>query len=425
MNDHLRILVVLPMYGGSLPVGRCAARGLSELGHIVETLDAPAFHPAFTALKSLRVSTERLDQLENSFLGLVSQAVLAKVEQFRPDLVLALAQAPLSRQALKRLRQDGVPTVMWFVEDHRLFTYWQTFAPWYDFFFVIQKSSFLEKLASLGVTNAFYLPLAAQPDIHRPLDLGPVERRRFGSDLSFMGAGYPNRRLAFRDLAGMKFRIWGTEWEGDPVLEPLVQNAGARVGTEDAVRIFNATHINLNLHSSINAKQAVVPGDFINPRTFEIASCGAFQLVDRRSLLPELFESDEMITFASMKELRDLVDHYLPREEERQSVAARARKRVLAEHTYAHRMATLLETVARHRPDWPRPQKADPVRNLGIDPELGREVEALVAELGLPEDVSFPDLAWAVRQRSGRLSPLETSILFLDEWKKLYAPKSG
>ena len=70
---------------------------------------------------------DHLDHLENSFLQVVSQAVLAKVEAFSPDMVLALAQAPLSRQALKRLRRDGVPTAMWFVEDHELFTYWKAF----------------------------------------------------------------------------------------------------------------------------------------------------------------------------------------------------------------------------------------------------------------------------------------------------------
>ncbi len=279
----LRVLVVLPLYGGSLPVARYCARALTSLGHTVECFEAPDFHPSFTALKRLRVSTERLDYLENSFLQLLGQAVLAKVESFAPDLVLALAQAPLSRQTLKRLRKDGVPTAMWFVEDYRLFTYWRAFAPWYDFFAVIQKNPFLDELAAHGVDNALYLPMAADPEVHRPLELTPIERRKYGSGLSFVGAGYANRRLAFRQLLHLDLKIWGSDWDGDSVLARYLQLDGARVSTEDAVKVFNASAINLNLHSSVSADELVPAGDFVNPRTFELAACGAFQLVDRRS----------------------------------------------------------------------------------------------------------------------------------------------
>ena len=87
-----RVLVVLPMYGGSLPIGRYCGSALRALGHVVEYFEAPAFHGTFEALKTLRVGTDRLDYLENSFLQVVSQAVLAKVEAFAPDLVLAMAR---------------------------------------------------------------------------------------------------------------------------------------------------------------------------------------------------------------------------------------------------------------------------------------------------------------------------------------------
>jgi spore maturation protein CgeB len=173
----LRVLVVLPFEGGSLPVGRFCVEALREVGCLVEVFDAPAFYPTGWAITRLRISPERLDGLRNSFLQLVSQCVLAKVESFAPDLVLCLAQAPMSRRALQRLRKDGVATAMWFVEDFRLFTYWRACAPYYDIFAVIQKEPFDQELAKLGVNNVLYLPLAAQPTVHRPLDLSAKEKR--------------------------------------------------------------------------------------------------------------------------------------------------------------------------------------------------------------------------------------------------------
>jgi Uncharacterized protein conserved in bacteria len=412
------------MYGGSLPIGRYCAAALTSLGHLVEVFEAPEFHASYTALKNLKVTTDRLQYLENSYLQVVSQAVVAKVETFEPDLVLALAQAPLSIPSLKRLRRDGVATAMWFVEDFRLFTYWQAYAPYYDFFAVIQKEEIFEALQGIGVENALYLPLAAQPDVHQQLELLPAEQRKFGSDVSFMGAGYPNRRMAFRDLVRFGFKLWGTEWEGDAILAPYVQLAGARVSTEDCVRIFNATKVNINLHSSIQARELVTGGDFVNPRTFEVAACGAFQLVDRRSLMAGLFAEGELAVFDRMEELAPLVEHYLAHPEEREAIAKRGQARVLAEHTYAARMRTLLEFIAARRPGWPKAKTGGPAIE-GMPPELAGDIAALLERLGLPGDARFEDLVWALRRQQGTLDGLDAAVLFLDEWRKLYARSGG
>jgi spore maturation protein CgeB len=418
-HPSMRILIILPLYGGSLPVGRYCGMALSGMGHTVELFEAPQYNGAFNALKGLRVGPDRLEHLENGFLQLLSQAILAKVEQFEPDLVLAMAQAPLTRHALRRLGKDKVVTAMWFVEDFRLFTYWRAFAPYYDVFAVIQKEPFLEELGRIGQSNPLYLPLAAHPDVHRPLELTPTELRTYGSELSFLGAGYPNRRTAFQRYLGHDFKIWGSDWEGDVLLEPLVQRNGARIEPEEAVKIFNAGKINLNLHSSIRSEGEIVEGDFVNPRTFEIACCGGFQLVDRRSLMPELFAEDELALFSSLKTMQEKVDHYLAHPEERARYARKGRERVLREHSYADRMTTLIDHVAKSVPGWPRPRQAVPAGS-DLPPELSREIETLMEKLKLPRSTSFPDLVWAVRQLQNELTPLETAILFLDEWKKQY-----
>lgn len=424
MNEHIRVLVVLPMYGGSLPVGRYCAQALQELGHCVDIFEAPEFYSAFSAFKGLKVTTDRLAYLENSFLQVVSQAILAKVETFEPDLVLCLAQAPMSQNVLKRLSRDGVVTAMWFVEDWQVFTYWRAFAPLYDFFAVIQKEPFSLELERIGVRDFLYLPMAAHPTLHRPLVLTPVENRQYRADVSFMGAGYPNRRLAFRRFSGFEFKIWGTEWDGDAALAPFVQQNGARMSPEECVRIYNATKVNLNLHSSIHSKQLVSKGDFVNPRTFEIAACGGFQLVDRRSLMPELFKIDcpdaELVVFDSMEECTDVIHEWLGNESGRLHIAERARQRVLSEHTYAHRMETLITHIRQKRNGWPA-KSTSHILSAALPPEMERELAELIQQLGLPQDTAFEDLVAALRSRQGRLTALETGILFLDEWRKQYA----
>lgn len=418
----LRVLVVLPMYGGSLPVGQYCARALADLGHTAELFDAPAFHSAFSAVRGLRITGGRLEQVEDAFLQAISQAVRAKAEQFAPDLVLALAQAPLTRNTLKHFQRQGITTAMWFVEDHKLFTYWRAFAPCYDFFAVIQKEPLLAELAAAGHAGALYLPLAALPDFHAPQQLDPAAQRAYGADLSFLGAGYPNRRAAFRQLRHFDFKIWGSDWEGDETLAPHVQRQGARISPEEAVRIYNASRINLNLHSSIRAEKSVVEGDFVNPRTFELAACGAFQLVDRRGLMPDLFAEDELATFTDMADLAGKIEYFLKHPEERAAFAERARRRVLRDHTYHRRMEDLIAFIRQRRPGWPGRAKGEGLPET-LPPELRAEMADLLGSLGLPENASFEDVVTRLRGRAGELTPLETSLLFLDEWRKLYKKK--
>lgn len=423
----LRILVVLPMYGGSLPIGRYCASALSGLGHSVRVFEAPLLHPAFTGLRGLGLAPAQTAQLENSFLQVVSQAVWAQVQAQEPHLVLALAQAPIGRSLLQRLRRAGVRTAMWFVEDHEVFDYWKAYAPLYDVFAVIQKEPFLSMLSGIGQDNALYLPLAAQPDFHKPLELTEQDKREYGADIGFLGAGYPNRRLAFRQLVGRDFKIWGSDWDGESLLAPHVQRGGARISADESVKIYNATRVNLNLHSSLGTAELVSKGDFVNPRTFELACMGAFQLVDRRALMPELFAQDELATFGTLEEFYAAIEYFLAHPDERQAFAARARERVLRDHTYEQRMAALLGFVEQRLGPWPLELESSggmpPDVEAALTPEIRRDVAAVVQGLGLGPNAGFEDVINALRARSGVLTETEAALLFLDEWRRQYGRK--
>ena len=199
-----------------------------------------------------------------------------------------------------------------------------------------------------------------------------------------------------------------------------VQRKGERISPEDAVKIYAASKINLNLHSSVQAGQLVSHGDFVNPRTFELAACEAFQLVDERSLMPDLFASDELATFSSMPDLLEKIAFYLGRPGERNAMAQRGRARVFADHTYQQRMQSLLAFLKERFPGWPE-QRAKAQLPEDLPQELRAELSILFSQLHLPADSSFSDVIAAVRSREGELSGIETALLFLDEWQKQYS----
>ena len=84
----------------------------------------------------------------------------------------------------------------------------------------------------------------------------------------------------------------------------------------------------------------------VQGRTFEAAACGAFQLVDDRPSLYELFDPpNDLVTYSDTEELVELVRHYSDRPDERRLRAEKSRRRVLDEHTYAKRLGGMIELV--------------------------------------------------------------------------------
>ncbi|MBM3324218.1 MAG: glycosyltransferase, partial [Calditrichaeota bacterium] len=413
----LRILVPIPIYGGSVPTARYCARALQSIGHRIDILDCTGYHFALESLKAITHRKQHRNMLQAMLTAFLAETIVARALDWKADSVLALAQTPLTSQALQELRREGIVSAMWFVEDYHLFTYWKELAPFYDYFFAIQKDNFPRELQHIGQRNFHYLPAAACRYAHRPMQLTSDEQSRYGSDLSFVGAGYYNRVQSFRRLLNYDFRIWGSDWPEDGLLAPKYQEKSRRVESEEAVRIFCASRINLNLHSSPTHAGVDPFGDFVNPRTFEIAACGAFQLVDKRKYLPELFDESEVALFQSVEELPGKMDYFLAHSQERVEMAQRARERVLKEHTYEHRMKELVEVIEASSPELGKRHinhPAELVRRAGPETDLGHFFSQFLDE---DDDLTLDRIAEHIRKGKGELTDVEGIFLLMKEFR--------
>ncbi len=422
VNGTLHIMVVGPIYGGSLPIGGYVVRALEALGHRVSWIDHSLHYPGYKNLETIHDDRLRLtvQQRFSDTLGVIS---LAHVAEDPPDLVVAMSQAPLSMAVLEQMRRKKVLTVMWFMENFRHLTYWQQMIGGYDFWFVMQQAACLEAFKKAGALQVSYLPLAADPTIHQPVELTAAEQQELGADVSFLGAGYRNRRELLPALVGQEwsFKLWGNEWERAGLLDTVLQRNGARIDTSTSVKIFNATTVNINLHSYTG--EGFDPhGDSVNPRTFELASCGAFQVTDHRTLLPELFDETMMSVVKTPEELTPAVRQFLYEPDARREMATRSRKRVMTSHTYAHRMEVLLSTIGLTSPD-----------RIGAILQGERHAEALLARSSecselrsilerfpRTDRVELEDVARTIREKGpeAKLNREELLILMMDEYRQ-------
>lgn len=420
--DELRpnIAVVGPMYGGSLPIAGYVTNALKQLGQRVYPIDVSEFYSPFKGVTKHVRDKGRIDTLEANYIELLSQMVLETVLEKKIDMLVCLAQAPVSGRVLEEMRKKGIVTVMWFVEDCGRFSAWQHISRYYDYMFLIQRDTYLEKVKQAGAGRAIYLPVACDPSVHSPVDLAAEEKQRWGSLLSFLGAGYNNRLHVFATLAQHDFKIWGTEWPNCPPFDRLVQEQGRRISPAEYNKIFNASTINLNLHSSSERDGVDSTGDFINPRTFELAAAGAFQLVDKRSLLGECFDLDsEIATFSTVDEMHERIRYYVAHPEERQEIITASKNRVLRDHTYVQRMKTLLSSVYADKYEaFSAKVRQGPwtsaLTRAQQFPELHTRLEKVFERGGEP---SLNELVSDITQAKGSLSDTELKLLFLHHIK--------
>jgi Uncharacterized protein conserved in bacteria len=298
----------------------------------VEFLDYSYFLEEFIIVRQ----SGNEEQFRQFFISLKIR-LLEKVVSFQPEMIFGIAQSPLNDiEILSQFKNAGIALCYWFTEDYRIFDYWKSIAPCFDYFFTIQQEPFWQELRKLGLNNYHYLPLA--------FDDGNLVDRQGIQDIpvSFMGAPYPNRVYYLPQIHG-NIQIYGEEWSRHP--SPAIVAGDRRISEEEAHQLYLRTKININLHSS-TTPEGFADGDFVNPRTFEIAGLGAFQLTDWRKLLSLHFDlNEEIVALSNADDMKHAVKYFLEQEKERIAFAQRAQKRVLDEHTYRQRAAAIIKLL--------------------------------------------------------------------------------
>lgn len=420
-NIKLKILLVSPIYGGSLPTANHIRDALQNLGHNVEVMESDKFQDSFFQIDKLTFNKENTAKLITLFTQFLGEAAAAKASESKPDLIIAVAQAPLGKEVLSRLKAVNAPLVFWFVEDFRTLEYWEKVFPYYDYVFTIQRGDFFDELKSKGIKEYYYLPQACAPERHRPLSLTNEEKKIFGSDLSFMGAGYYNRRVFFEKLVDFDFKIWGSEWDIYSSVGRLVQKNGARVKEDECIKIYNVAKINLNLHSSTFHEGVNPIGDFVNPRTFEIAACGGFQLIDYRSELSELFETGkEIICYKDIDELRALITYYLKNPDERARIASMGQSRARRDHTFENRMREMLSVIFEKKIETLQAlgEKKTDVEELIEEAGPGTELGKYLMKFKNQENFTLKDVVSDIEKGKGSLSKVESIFLVMNQFIK-------
>jgi len=257
-------------------------------------------------------------------------------------LILILWGNTLSPELLLSLKKEtGAHLVTWWVDDpfrHHV----ESLIPLYDFFFVFDRS-YLAPLKKHGAQEARFLPCACDETVYTPRRLTPREQALYASDIALVAWYYPDRARIVQALSDFDLKIWGRHWTS-PDARAFFGGIPHQLAAGDhfvrdvvAAKIYSATKIGLNTHSDQTRQGG------LNTRAFELLASGAFQLMDAVDGMEEMLEpNQEVVIYRSPEEARELARYYLTHAGEKQRIAERGRWRVLSQHTYLHRVQTLL-----------------------------------------------------------------------------------
>jgi len=296
---------------------------------------------------------------------------LIKVANYeKPDLCIVMggrATLPLPN-TLEEIKSIGSKTVMWTTDPPNpwSFSLIVKTAPIYDHIFCSGTEA-IEILREKSLKDPVFLPFGCDPDYHHPVKLKAEDRNKLAKDVVFVGSFYPNRWEILKELNEFELGVWGPywnkaisranrenltfynfnhlEWFGNSKTSVQLDNLfikSIKLDPSEWIKIYSASKIVIVIHY----QDGEIPCYQASPKVYEALACGCFVLVDRQKDVFSLFEDEKhLVGFDNVNDLKRKIIYYLANPDKRRKIAESGRQMVLAQHTFRHRVETLLETV--------------------------------------------------------------------------------
>ena len=319
----MKILYVSQLHQGSTAQARLLA--LQRMGHEIIPMDTNRFNPGSGVLGkiSFRLSV-------GPKVTRLNREVLRLAEQHEPDVFWADKVLQLQPATVLHCRDLGIQTVCYMIDnafgprrDSGLRLYKKAI-PCFDLH-CTQRDISVADLKRHGARDVIKIQTAYDRVAHVPPPQGWSDANR-NRGVSFIGSPYDDRAqfLSRLSQAGLPVVISGAQRAWRRALTPALFQTLYREGElkEDAYRegIWRSK-INLSFLTKSNQ-------DEFTHKSFEIAGCAGFLLVERsQGHLSRFVEDKEAVFFSTLEECIEKIRLYLPDEAARTRIAMAGRER--------------------------------------------------------------------------------------------------
>jgi spore maturation protein CgeB len=328
---------------GGTHIGGSLARGAAKLG--IE----PIFFNADKASAGpwlLRSLSWHLADRRPLCLNQFSSELVKACARSKPEILIATGMAPLTESALCALRQLGIVSVNYSTDDPwnpAMRSRWHLRAlPSYDLVFSPRRLN-LDDFQRIGCPKVHYLPFGYDETLFAPpLQSGDIHAH----DVLFVGGADPDRAAFMSEFMryGPPVVVAGGYWERYPAFRAYALGKKS----PEAIRALTAAaKVSLCLVRRANRDGHVM-------RSFEIAAAGGCMLAQDTDEHREIFgpEDEAVVYFSDAKEAGQRARALLADSSQRERLATSLHRRIVrGAHTYAHRLAAILDIATSRRGD--------------------------------------------------------------------------
>ncbi|MBV7317703.1 MULTISPECIES: CgeB family protein [Bacillus] len=260
---------------------------------------------------------------------------LSRIETFQPDFALMMVGVHVPHDWLTWLKGKGIPVYVWLTEDPFYIDISLQVIKHADAVLTIDQNAALY-YQDLGYQHIYYVPIPVNHRLFKKMDTA----HSFHSQLLIIGYPYPNRVQLVKEAAYLPYtvRVIGKEWRKylpkKVLKQPHIDVVSTWVPPEQAVHYYNGADIVINphrpYHFMFNKNKSRIKNTSFNNRTFDIAACEAFQLVD----LPAAHPFSSFISYHSINDFKEKAAFYINHPEERNKAAALNYKETVPAHTF-------------------------------------------------------------------------------------------
>lgn len=298
-------------------------------------------------------ATQRLRALQRLGAGAVGLDLLAKpsllerlrsgdlpkrieraLDEHDPDVVVVIGAPQLDEAIVDRLRgRARARWINWLPDDLRTISEATQLARPYDAIYAIGTDVASEIADRLG-RSVDVLAFAADPSVYRPMRT----KDQYRANVVFAGSHTPRRERLLTELVEFGLALWGPGWRRSSLRDYC---RGEAASTEAYRKAYGGATVAVNIH------HVAIEGDpseaSCNQRLFELAAMGIAQVVDGRGDLARYFVPErEVAVFQDGAQLKAQVRALLEEPGDCERLGHAARQRLLHEHTYMHRMRSMM-----------------------------------------------------------------------------------
>jgi len=282
-----------------------------------------------------------------------------------PDVVIVMKGLELTLATLKTLKEmfPKAKLINWFfgiyLGGRKIWKYAEAFdfINTFDYFFCNSKGV-SDKMQEAGLTNAYYLDEACDPEFHGATYTNYFQQKKYGEDISFIGSvgltqSYSKRTKLLQKILkeGFRMNIWGALVGEKRLIPEEIKNAhaGVEIINKQHSMVVQSSFINLGIDQDNDLELGH------SARLYRTMAAGGLYLSGAVKGLEKMFKinaqdeninsDQELVVYYDDDDLIKKLDFLLENMEISEQIALNGQKIVLETHKFVDRIEEMLKKI--------------------------------------------------------------------------------